>query len=88
MTDHDPVERPSHYRRGGIELWDALEAWGLDGDGYLMQAVQYIFRHQFKGDPLGDLEKAKRYLDRRIECMKRWRANDEDEGLRQVGGTE
>ena len=62
----DPVN-PSHYRRGGFELIDVLEAWGLHKDGRLMQAVQYLFRAPFKANAREDVEKARWYLDRWLE---------------------
>lgn len=68
----DPVNRPSHYAAGGIEVIDAVEAWGLDSDAYLMNAVKYIARAG-KKDPaklVEDLEKARWYLDRRIKRLK------------------
>lgn len=65
---NDPVN-PQHYRRGGIELMDVLEAWGLHKYGHLMQAVQYIFRAPFKGDFRGDLLKAIWYIDRQLNTM-------------------
>jgi hypothetical protein len=68
----DPVHRPSHYRRGGYELIDVLEAWGLDRDGYIMQAVQYLFRAGLKGTTkLEDYRKALWYLERRIATLER-----------------
>ena len=62
----DPVN-PSHYRRGGFELIDVLEAWDLHKDGRLMQAAQYLFRAPFKEDARQDVEKARWYLDRWLE---------------------
>jgi hypothetical protein len=60
----DPVN-PSHYKRGGIETIDVIEAWGL---GFcLANAVKYISRAGVKTvDPLDDLKKARWYLDREI----------------------
>lgn len=70
--DHDAVHRPAHYRRGGFELIDVIEAWGLDWDGYIMQAVQYLFRAGLKGSSkLEDYRKAQVYLERRIRSLER-----------------
>lgn len=66
QTGHDPVNHPSHYCQGGIEVLDAIEAWKL---GYhLGNAVKYIARAG-KKDPskeVEDLKKARFYLDRHI----------------------
>lgn len=65
---HDAVNSPSHYTSGGIETIDAIEAWGLDRDFCLANAVKYISRAG-KKDPsktLEDLKKARWYLNRRI----------------------
>lgn len=67
----DPVNSPSHYTSGGIETIDAIEAWGLDRDFCLANAVKYIGRAG-KKDPaklLEDLRKARWYLDRRIKKL-------------------
>ncbi len=63
---HDPVNHPSHYNFGAIEVIDALEDWELgfhEGN-----AVKYIARAGRK-DPskrVEDLRKAVWYLERRI----------------------
>lgn len=62
----DPINSPAHYNRGGIEVIDAIEAWGLDAYFRLANVVKYIARHEHKGDPLSDLKKARWYLDREI----------------------
>lgn len=63
----DPVNHPSHYKIGGIETIDFIEAKGL---GYhLGNVVKYITRAGHKGTSNGmeDLQKARWYLDRAIE---------------------
>lgn len=60
----DPVNHPFHYKVGGIETIDFIEAKKL---GYhLGNAVKYITRADHKGNRLQDLEKARWYLDREI----------------------
>lgn len=60
----DPVNHPAHYKVGGIETIDFIEAKKL---GYhLGNAVKYISRADHKGNRLQDLEKAKWYIDRAI----------------------
>jgi hypothetical protein len=61
----DPVNHPAHYKVGGIETIDFIEAKSL---GYhLGNAVKYITRADHKGNRLQDLQKAKWYIDRAIE---------------------
>lgn len=61
------VNTPPHYRRGGIEAINVIEAWGL---GYhLGNALKYIARSGHK-DPSAwriDIQKAIWYLERYIE---------------------
>lgn len=62
----DPVEHPSHYTLGGIEVIDAIEAWRLGF--HLGNVVKYVARAG-KKDPaktIEDLKKARFYLDRKI----------------------
>ena len=63
----DPVNHPPHYKVGGIETIDFIEAKDLDYN--LGNAVKYISRAQFKGKHKEDLEKAKWYLDRAISKL-------------------
>jgi len=63
----DPVNHPPHYKHGGVETIDFIEAKGL---GYhLGNVVKYISRAGLKGTNTGleDLKKARWYLDRAIE---------------------
>lgn len=69
----DPVDHPPHYVSGGIEVIDAIEAWGLDF--HLGNAVKYVARAG-KKDPtklVEDLKKAKWYLERAIARIERAR---------------
>ena len=60
----DPVNHPAHYKVGGIETIDFIEAKSL---GYnLGNVVKYITRSDHKGDKLQDLQKAAWYLNREI----------------------
>lgn len=71
-AEHDPEIRPSYYRVGGIEVRRAAEAWGLDKDAYLFLVLKYIARAG-KKDPakfIRDLQKAREYIDMRIETAK------------------
>ena len=61
----DPVHHPAHYKVGGVETIDFIEAKGL---GYhLGNVVKYVTRADYKGNRKQDLEKARWYLDRAIE---------------------
>ena len=60
----DPVNHPAHYKIGGIETIDFIEAKGLTY--HLGNAVKYISRADHKGNRLQDLQKAKWYIDRAI----------------------
>ena len=64
----DMVNRPAHYKVGGIETIDFIEAKGLDY--HLGNAVKYISRAAYKGNYREDLEKAKWYLNRAISQIK------------------
>lgn len=55
---------PSHYKVGGFEVIDIIEAFRL---GFrLGNVIKYILRHGRKGAALEDLKKARWYLDREI----------------------
>ena len=60
----DPVNHPAHYKVGGIETIDFIEAKAL---GYhLGNAVKYITRADHKDNTIEDLCKARWYLNREI----------------------
>jgi transposase len=65
----DMVNSPSHYKVGGIETIDFIEAKNLNYN--LGNAVKYISRADHKGEPTQDLEKAIFYLKREIENRKK-----------------
>ena len=65
----DLVNHPPHYRDGGIEVIDFIEAKDLNFR--LGNAVKYISRAGKKAtDPVQDLEKAAWYLKREIDARK------------------
>ena len=63
----DPVHNPPHYKSGGIEAIDVIEAFELNFR--LANVVKYVLRAGRKGDALEDLEKAAWYLDREIDKL-------------------
>ena len=63
----DVVNSPEHYRQGGIEAIDAIQASMTREEfkGYLKaNCMKYLWRYRHKGKPVEDLRKAKWYLDR------------------------
>ena len=60
----DPVNHPEHYKVGGIETIDFIEAKNLSYN--LGNVVKYITRADHKGNKLQDLQKAQWYLNREI----------------------
>jgi hypothetical protein len=61
------VNHPPHYKAGGIETIDFIEAKTL---GYhLGNVVKYVSRADHKGNKLEDLKKAQWYLSRAIEKL-------------------
>ena len=60
----DPVNHPTHYKTGGIETIDFIEAKELNYN--LGNAVKYISRAEHKGNKQQDLEKAVWYLNREL----------------------
>lgn len=74
LNKPDVVNHPSHYTAGKVECIDALEAAtvGLIGIQAVCtaNAIKYLWRWKFKGGTQ-DLEKAKWYIDRLIQTMKK-----------------
>ena len=69
MTEHDPVNHPSHYTQYQNEVIELTEQL----DFCLGNAVKYILRAPFKGNEIQDLEKARWYLFR-------WKENHKQNG--------
>jgi hypothetical protein len=67
MTD-DAVNHPKHYTFGKYEVLDVLMDWFGD-DPLLWQVGKYIARAKHKGHELEDLQKARFYLDKRIQKL-------------------
>lgn len=68
----EAVNHPAHY--GGDvphEVVKCLEAWGLESDALLWNAIKYISRAGQKGPALEDLKKAHWYLTRRIAQLEK-----------------
>ena len=65
--EHDPVNHPSHYKVGGIETIDFIEAKKLNYN--LGNVVKYLTRAEHKDNRKQDLEKARWYLTREIDSL-------------------
>lgn len=63
----DEVNNPHHYNRQGIEVLDVIEAYELPY--HLGNVIKYVLRHQYKGHPTQDLQKARFYLDRHLDAQ-------------------
>lgn len=67
----DVVNKPGHYRQGGVECIEAIEASMSreEFQGYLKGNIQkYVWRYRYKNGGQ-DLEKARWYLDRLISAL-------------------
>ena len=73
----DPVLAPDYYRKYAFQPVEVTEAYDLNAR--LAQCVQYILRHKDKGDPLGDLKKARNWLSREIAAQETGKPQWEDE---------
>ena len=72
INQYDNVNNPKHYNKHGIECIDAIQASMSDKEflGYLKaNVVKYMWRYDYKGKPLEDLQKAKWYLDKMINII-------------------
>lgn len=68
---NDPVNHPSHYASGKIEVIDAIEDWGLDFS--CGNAVKYVARagKKDKSKEIEDLKKAIWYINRKIKTLEK-----------------
>jgi hypothetical protein len=64
----DNINHPSHYKTGGIEVIDFIEAKNLSY--HLGNVIKYIARADHKGNKKDDLLKAQWYLTRAINNLK------------------
>jgi hypothetical protein len=65
----DNINHPEHYKTGGIETIDFIEAKNL---GYhLGNVIKYITRADHKGNRLEDLKKAQWYLNRAVSNLEK-----------------
>jgi hypothetical protein len=60
-----------HYKSKKVQPWDAMECWMSPEqfEGFLRgNVIKYIARYKDK-DGLKDVQKARHYLDKLIECL-------------------
>ena len=72
MSKIDLVNNPPHYNQFGIECIEAIQASMTEKEfiGYLKgNTTKYLWRYNYKGKPLEDLQKAKWYLDKMINII-------------------
>ena len=77
---HDPVNFPSHYNKGDIGCIDAIKSCQGDGFKYYLQgsAIKYVWRHEHKGKPIEDLDKAIWFLNKLKEDFYSGVASEEE----------
>lgn len=64
-TSEDVVNNPDHYNTGSVEAIVAIQASmsPIEYRGYLKgNTMKYLWRYDYKGKPLQDLQKAAWYL--------------------------
>ena len=64
----EQVNHPSHYQQG-IEPIEVIESWGLNFN--LGNVIKYTLRAPYKENMIQDLEKAKWYLERELQRLKK-----------------
>jgi hypothetical protein len=70
----DMVNHPQHYKIGGIETIDYMQAKSSPEEfcGHLrLTAIKYLSRGPYKADALEDYKKAKWYIDKLIQEMEK-----------------
>jgi hypothetical protein len=69
IMTYDNVNHPPHYKTGGIETIDFIEAKSLSYN--LGNVVKYITRADYKGNKIEDLKKAQWYLNREVSNLEK-----------------
>ena len=63
------IENPDHYNKAKYECIDLIEKLGLYKSHHVANAFKYLYRWDSKDNPVENLDKARWYLDRKIELM-------------------
>ena len=66
--EKEQVNHPSHYQQG-IEPIEDIESWDLNFN--LGNVIKYTLRAPYKENMIQDLEKAKWYLERELQRLKK-----------------
>ena len=66
--EKEQVNHPSHYQQG-IEPKEVIESWDLNFN--LGNVIKYTLRAPYKENMIQDLEKAKWYLERELQRLKK-----------------
>ncbi len=64
---------PNHYKRGGIECIDVLEAIGVAKDFCRGNCIKYLYRLGEKDDALQEAKKAAWYANRLVQIIEKER---------------
>lgn len=71
LEEESLVEHPDHYGGGTwCEVDKVIVGWDMLRYHWLAEAIQYIVRHDKKGTPMRDLEKAKYRIQCHIDLLK------------------
>ena len=71
-AEEDVVNNPDHYNTGSIECIDAIEESmsSVAFKGYLKgNAMKYLWRYDYKGKQVEDLQKCQWYLGRLTQAV-------------------
>ena len=65
----DMVNHPPHYNQNNVECIDAIESATGQYFRYYLQGnvMKYLWRFDYKGEPVKDLKKAQWYLEKLIK---------------------
>lgn len=66
--EKEQVNHPNHYQQG-IEPIEVIESWDLNFN--LGNVIKYTLRAPYKENMIQDLEKAKWYLERELQRLKK-----------------
>ena len=70
--DEDVVNSPNHYNNGSIECIEGIQAaMSTEAfEGYLKgNCMKYLWRYDYKGKPVEDLQKAQWYLAKLLNVV-------------------
>lgn len=66
------MDAPRHYKHGGIETWDYLEAF-MTRDEYIGyqkgSVIKYLTRAKYKGAEMNDYTKAYNHMERLFQYL-------------------